>query len=218
MKPPRPSPPRRPGRPAADTADQRERLIDAAIGQFSRRGIASASLRDIARESGVTPALVNYYFGSKEKLVSLVIEERVMPALLGVMASLSAAPPDRLVPAFVRAIGELVDRHPWLPGLWVREILVEGGALRELMLDRVAPLLPQMLAQRFAEQQRNGALNADLDPRLLVVSMIGLTMFTHAARPIWSRMFAGPDIDNAQLQRHTLALLERGLEIPHDDH
>lgn len=209
----RPALPRKPGRPLADTPDQRERLIDIALRQFSARGIGSVSLREIARESGVTPALVTYYFGSKDQLVATVIETRVMPAVVGVFGPLAQAVPADLIPAFVRGIGELVDRHPWLPGLWVREILVEGGALRELMLDRIAPILPQMLAQRFAEQQRAGALNPDLDPRLLVVSMIGLTLFTHASRPIWTRVFAGDAIDSAQLQNHTLALLERGLEI-----
>ena len=105
----------------------------------------------------------------------------------------------------------MVARNPWLPGLWVREILTEGGALRELLLERIAPALPRALAQRFAEQQRLGTLNADLDPRLLVVSMIGLTLFVHAAQPVWSRIFDASDITAEQLQRHTLALLARGL-------
>ena len=38
--------------------------------------------------------------------------------------------------------------------LWVREVLCEGGALRELLLSRIAPLIPQAMAARFAAAQQ----------------------------------------------------------------
>lgn len=206
------APSRKPGRPLTDAADLRERLVDVALAQFAAQGIAAATLRGIAKDSGVTPALVTYYFGSKERLVTTVIEERVMPAFAGAMAGLAQVAPDTLVPAFVDAANRMVEKHPWMPGLWVREILTEGGALREMMLEHVAPVLPRMLAERFAAQQRAGTLNPDLDPRLLVVSLIGLTLFAHASRPVWSRIFDAADITSAQLTHHTLSLLQRGLE------
>lgn len=211
MTRPRPTRPRKPGRPLAENADHRERLLDAALALFAEVGIANVALRRIADAAGVTPALVTYYFGNKEQLVASVIEERVLPAFVQGLGAVALSPPEALVPNFVASISATVARHPWLPGLWVREILTEGGALRELMLDRIAPALPRALAQRFAEQQRLGTLNTDLDPRLLVVSMIGLTLFVHAAQPVWSRIFDASDITAEQLQRHTLALLARGL-------
>ena len=70
--------PRRPGRPRAEDANQRERLLDAAVECFASDGIAATSLRAIAVRAGVTPALVNYYFGSKERLLEVFIAERVM--------------------------------------------------------------------------------------------------------------------------------------------
>ena len=56
---------RAPGRPAADAPDQRSAALDAALACFVRQGIAATSLRDIAREAGVTPALLHYYFGDR---------------------------------------------------------------------------------------------------------------------------------------------------------
>lgn len=206
--------PRRPGRPVTDAADLRERLVDVALAQFTAQGIAATTLRSIAKDSGVTPALVTYYFGNKDSLVTTVISERVVPAFAEAMGGLAQLPPDALVPAFVDATSAMVERHPWMPSLWVREILTEGGALREMMLTHIAPVLPRMLAERFAARQREGQLNRDLDPRLLVVSMIGLTLFVHASRPVWSRVFDASDITSLQLKNHTLALLERGLGSP----
>lgn len=199
----------------AAAIDHRERLLDAALAEFVARGIATVSLRGVAKQAGVTPALVSYYFGSKEQLVATVIEERVLPVFAEAAATLAGMASNDLVSGFVAGIGDMVERHPWLPGLWVREILTEGGALRELMVERIAPQLPRKLAARFARMQDAGSLNADLDPRLLVVSLMGLTLFAHAARPVWTRIFEADDIGTEQLQRHTLALLMRGLEMKH---
>lgn len=206
---------RAPGRPIGDSADIRARLLDAAIACFARHGIAATSLRAIATEGGVTPAMLHYYFGDKAQLQQAVIEERLLPATAQLRETLAAAGDDiaALVAAFVRGIGEVIARHPWLPSLWVREVLCDGGALREVMLQRIAPQIPQMLAQRFTEAQKQGRLNPDLDPRLLMVSLVGLTMFPAAGAPIWRRIFDADDLDAAALRLHTLALLDRGIGV-----
>jgi AcrR family transcriptional regulator len=206
-------PRRLPGRPAGDGPDLREHMLDAAIACFSREGIAATSLRAIAMQASVTPALLHYYFGDKAQLQQAVVEERLMPAFASLREPLLRAGDDvaALVAAFVRGVGELVARHPWLPSLWVREVLCEGGALRELLLTRVAPQLPHLLAQRFSAAQRAGHLNRDLDPRLLVVSLVGLTLFPAAGAPIWRQFFDADDLDAEAMRAHTMALLEHGI-------
>jgi AcrR family transcriptional regulator len=206
-------PGRRAGRPAGDAPDLRSRMLDAAIACYVREGIAATSLRAIAAEAAVTPALLHYYFGDKAQLQQAVVEERLMPAFASLREPLLRAGDNvaALVAGFVRGIGELVARHPWLPSLWVREVLCEGGALRELLLTRIAPQLPHLLAQRFAAAQRNGDLNPDLDPRLLVVSLVGLTLFPAAGAPIWRQFFEADDLDADALRDHTIALLDRGI-------
>ncbi len=213
-----PSRPRAPGRrPTAESADLRATLLDAALACFVRRGIAASSLRDIAAEAGVTPALVHYYFGDKAQLQQAVVAERLLPVVAQMRAPVAQAGGDvaGLVAGFVQGIGGVVARHPWLPTLWVREILCEGGALRGMMIDRIGPMLPQMMSAHFAEAQRSGRLNPDLDPRLLVVSLVGLTMFPLASAPIWRQLFGADDLDFDDLRRHTLVLLDRGLELDH---
>jgi AcrR family transcriptional regulator len=206
------TPARRAGRPAGDAPDLRPRLLDAAIACYVRTGIAATSLRAIAAEASVTPALLHYYFGDKAQLQQAVVEERLMPAFASLREPLLRADDvAALVAGFVRGIGDLVARHPWLPSLWVREVLCEGGALRELLLTRIAPQLPHVLAQRFAAAQRDGELNPDLDPRLLVVSLVGLTLFPAAGAPIWRQFFEADDLDADALRDHTIALLDRGI-------
>ena len=205
--------PRRPGRPRADETNQRERLLNAAVTCFAAEGIAATSQRTIAVRAGVTPALLNYYFGSKDKLLDAFIAERVKPVIAALRESLLAAgsEPHALVAAFVRGIHGVVERYPWWPQLWVREVLADRGALREVLAQQILPQIAQLVAKTLAGAKERGALPADLDPRLLVVSLIGLTMFPLAAEPIWRRVFAADDVDRAALLRHTLALLDQGL-------
>ena len=202
---------RRPGRPVAG-ADLRTRLLDAAIACFTARGIAGTPLSAIAKASGVTPALLHYYFGDKEKLVEAIVAERLMP-VVGELRALLVQGGDSvdLAAGFVNTTFGLIARHPWFPPLWIREVLCEGGALRELIVKRIAPQVPQQLEQHFRAAQRRGELNADLDPRLLVVSLVGLTLFAAASAPIWQRIFRADDVGTDALRRHALALLDRGI-------
>lgn len=54
---------RRPGSPGT-----RDDILDAARTLFARHGFAGATVRAVAAEAGVDPALVHHYFGTKKKL------------------------------------------------------------------------------------------------------------------------------------------------------
>ncbi|HQE06718.1 TetR/AcrR family transcriptional regulator [Thermomonas sp.] len=206
---------RAPGRPAADAPDQRASVLDAALACFVRQGIGATSLRDIAREAGVTPALLHYYFGDKPQLQAAVVEERLMPVMAMLREPLQQAGDDvaALIAGFVGGVGKMAIAHPWLPPLWVREVLCEGGALRDVMFRRVGPVIPNMMAARFAAAQARGEIQPDLDPRLLMVSLVGLTLFPIAGAPIWRQLFEADDLDIETLRKHTLTLLDRGVGI-----
>src|SRR6267142_2411501 len=61
---------RKPKAPEANRA----RIIQAAIDEFASRGFKGASMDAIAARTDTTRALINYYFGSKEKLYLAVLE------------------------------------------------------------------------------------------------------------------------------------------------
>ncbi len=64
-----------------------ETIIESAIKLFSNKGFEGTSVRDIAAEAGVNVAMINYYFGSKEKLFEKVVEHKAL-FLKGVFADL----------------------------------------------------------------------------------------------------------------------------------
>jgi AcrR family transcriptional regulator len=218
-RPHRSTAPRSRGRPGGDAANQRHALLDAAIALFGQRGIAATPLSAIARQAHVTPALLHYYFGNREKLVEAVVEERLMPLVGPVMAGVANldadADPRKALPQLAGDMIRIIAAAPWLPPLWVREILCEGGQLREALLSRVAPGVAIKVAALTRRGQAAGLVNPDLEPQLLLATLIGLTIFMLAAAPIWRRLPGSADIDTEALTRHVLALLRSGLEPPH---
>ena len=69
------------------------------------------------------------------------MEERVMPVMAMLREPLQQAGDDvaALIAGFVGGVGKIATAHPRLPPLWVREVLCEGGALRDVMFQRVGP-------------------------------------------------------------------------------
>jgi AcrR family transcriptional regulator len=59
----------------------RERILEAARGEFSARGYEKTSVRGIAKAAGVDSALVHHYFGTKEQVFASAIEVAFAPAL-----------------------------------------------------------------------------------------------------------------------------------------
>lgn len=61
--------------PSDAVVDTRARILEAAFQRLAREGYAALSVREIAKDAGLNHALINYYFGTKERLVVEVFEE-----------------------------------------------------------------------------------------------------------------------------------------------
>lgn len=56
--------------------DKKQHIISHAMQLFADKGFEATSIRDLAKVADVNVAMVNYYFGSKEKLMEAIIEEK----------------------------------------------------------------------------------------------------------------------------------------------
>ncbi|KAB1797262.1 TetR/AcrR family transcriptional regulator, partial [Klebsiella pneumoniae] len=109
--------PRRPGRPRGKkpgTAN-REQLMDIALTLFARDGAARVSLNAIAKEAGVTPAMLHYYFSSRDALVTQLIEERFMPLRNHISRIFVDHPQDPVLALtmMVETLGHMAEKNAW---------------------------------------------------------------------------------------------------------
>lgn len=73
----------------------RKQILDASLHLFSRRGFARTTVRDIAREAGITDAAIYYHFQSKREVLKALVEERGFVAGLQQLERVSADLPLR---------------------------------------------------------------------------------------------------------------------------
>ncbi len=72
------------GQPARDPEATRAQILDAAEEEFARYGLAGARIDAIAAQTGVTKAMIYYYFGSKEGVYEAVLE-RILTVWKGML-------------------------------------------------------------------------------------------------------------------------------------
>jgi len=206
--------PRGPGRPAAGLArDAREQLLTAATTLFAEQGVAATTFAMIAKRAGLTPAMLHYYFSDRDALLDAVVAERLAALIASVWQPVTPGDsPDAMIRGIVDRLLAGIGRMPWVPSTWMREVLNDGGLLR----SRVLRLLPfdsvRTVGSAIAHGQASRTINPDLDPSLLVFSILGLVMLHSATAGFWAEIFHRPIPTREALARHITGLLLHGLD------
>ena len=203
-----------PGRPAASLErDARDLLLAAATDLFATHGVAATTFAMIAERAGLTPAMVHYYFANREQLLDVVVEERLAPLIASVwMPVNTGAAPEELIRGIVERMLAGIERMPWIPSTWMREVLNEGGLLRSRMLRQLPFEKVKILSEAVARGQASQAINPNLDPALIVFSIIGLVMLHTATVSFWAEVFARKKPNGDVMCRHITGLLLHGLQ------
>ena len=211
MKPTAPS--RSAGRPAAHPdRDTRALLLTAATELFAEQGVAATTFSTIARRAGLTPAMVHYYFAEREQLIDAVVDERLVPLINYVWEPvLPGGDPAEMLAGVVHRLLLQIEKAPWVPSTWMREILNEGGLLRERMLRRLPRDKVRLVGEVIAKGQRLHTVNADLVPLLVAFSALGLVMLHMATIRVWGEIFERPPLDTKNIEHHITGLLLHGL-------
>ena len=178
---------RKPKAPEANRA----RIVKAAIDEFASRGFKGASMDAIAARTHTTRALINYYFGGKEKLYLAVLEHvyaeiREAEGLLDL---------DHLAP--VVAIRRIVQftfdyylGHEGFVRLVVAENQAKGRHLKKSPAMRTLnrPII-DTLAGVIARGARDGSFRAGIDPVDVHMMIAALGMFNVTNQHTFSAIF-----------------------------
>jgi AcrR family transcriptional regulator len=201
---------------AATGTDTRELLLNAATTLFAEHGIAATTVAKIAAHVGVTSAMIHYYFKNRDQLLDAIVEERILRCITSIWDPITGDEPDpaALIKDMVIRIVGATESMPCLPSLWIREVVSEGGLLREKVLPRIPLDKLQLFVDCIASGQKQGRVNPDIDPRLLFFSVLGLTMLPLAMDKVWKRIPLMAGVGKEQLINHAIALLLHGLSRP----
>jgi AcrR family transcriptional regulator len=146
----------------------RQRILTAARRLFADQGYERATIRAIAAEAAINPAMVIRYYGSKEGLFAAVAD------LDFKAATLTAVPVPRLGEALVRHVLDLWDDPQGGAAL---AAMMRASISNEVARDRIVAQFSAQLAALFS------ALGPRVMPAapFIATQILGMTM----ARYIW---------------------------------
>ncbi len=150
----------------------REAILDAARGYFERHGYERATIRAIAAEAGVDPALVHHYFGSKDRLLVAALQLPVNPR--DVVPELLNGP--------VEEIGERLLRR--VLSVWGAD-WASGGHMISLIRTSVTHENAAQMMREFFTREIIGRLAEKLEvpqPRLRIALVASQLMGLALAR------------------------------------
>jgi AcrR family transcriptional regulator len=154
--------------------DKREIILSTAMKLFGQKGFEGTSVREIASGADVNPAMISYYFGSKEKLFEKLVEHKAS-FLKGVFAELVNNRSISQIEKLFIIIDSYIDRmfqSPQFHHLLHRELSLERrpqmkNAISEILLRNFVSI--RKIIQDGIE---SGEFNA-IDPELTIASILG---------------------------------------------
>ncbi len=155
-----------PRRMGTETSETRVRLLDVTERIMIDDGYAAVSSRRIAKDAGVTPALVHYYFGTLDDLFLALLRRRAEQQLARQERRMSAERP-------LRSIWEVSkDRD----GAGLLTELMALANHRKVIRTELAAYAERFRAiQLKALEDHVAALGIDVPPVVLLVLIAGLS-------------------------------------------
>jgi TetR/AcrR family fatty acid metabolism transcriptional regulator len=162
-------------RPVASTrgGNKRERILDAAVRVFARKGFHATRVSEVAKAAGVADGTIYLYFDSKEHLLVSLFEDRVQRLLAYLESELPrvATAPRKLQRIIELQLGLLEGERDLAE---VVTIILRQST--KLMKEHAAPKFTaylDVIARVIAEGQAAGELRADVSPHLAARAVFG---------------------------------------------
>lgn len=200
-RPSSPSTARRTGRRPGD-GRTRDAILEAARHSFGRSGYSGTTIRGVARDAGVDPALVHHYFGTKDELFAAALELPIDPTTLvpHLLAGGTDGLGERVVLTFVGTWDGVPGQGPMLALLRSAVTDESSAASLRAFLSRVVlgPLAAAAGAERpelrasLAASQVVGLAVARYVLRLEPLASLDASELAQVVGPTLDRYLAGP--------------------------
>jgi AcrR family transcriptional regulator len=192
----------------------RNQILDAAEIEFAVTGLGAARTDAIAAQTGVTKAMIYYYFQSKEELYRAVLERCFTESLEKMeQLQLDCLPPDAALVRLLEQILCCISENPRIGSILSLEAIQNKGKyypkkLGDLLYGTIIHILEQGITAGVFRQ---------LEPRHTAVNIIGTCAFYFTAQEnlkyLWpGKRLLGKDL----LQQHaqeSLDLIMAGVRV-----
>jgi AcrR family transcriptional regulator len=191
-----------------DRARTRAEILDVATSEFAEHGYSGARVDEIAERTRTTKRMLYYYFGSKERLYTEVLER----AYAEIRAAEQTVDVEHLDPlAAIRRLAELTFEHHEAHPNFIRLVSIENIHRAEHMhasgrfADLNMPAIDRI--RRILERGRaDGTFTRDADPVDVHMIISAYCVFRVANRYTWRTLFSR-DLLDPRAREHYRAML-----------
>ena len=162
-----------------ETMTTEQRILKAADKIFTQKGYAATRTRDIAEEAGTNLALLNYYFGSKEKLFKYVVQGK-LKMLLGAMGpalSDGQISLEEKIILITENYTSLLLENEELPIFILNELTVNRELFAKITQNT------RQIAQPVIEKQLKER-GIEISATDLIINVLSMTLFPFIAKPL----------------------------------
>ncbi len=168
-----------------------EKILVAAQEVFTQKGMDGARMQEIANKAGINKALLHYYFRTKQKLFEAIFEmvfSKIFPNLMAMVHS--DLPFEERLGIFLEKYIELLQKNPFLPTFILKEMNRNPEILASIIKSNGVD--PKEVIAMFQKEMEAGKIRK-MDPRDVLINMLGLSIFPVAAGPLLNIMFFDND-------------------------
>ena len=184
--------------------DKQLAIINAAQKLFAVSGFDGTSVRDIAQEAGVNVAMISYYFGSKEKLMEAVFEQRTNNIRIKVenlLQDTKLSCLDKmnvLIDDYVEKFIQQQEFHK----IMLREQLIEkdtpiAGLIHELKKRNLSSI-----KKLIQEGQKSGEFRKNVDMVLMMTTLVGTVSQMIASQRFYKDVHNLEQLPEIEFQKH----------------
>jgi len=200
----------KPGKNARDV------IMAAARAEFAEKGFNGARVDSIAARSGLNKQLVYYYFGSKDDLYRVALEEAYSEIRLREKnLDLRSLPPEDAIIRLIDFSLSYLSQHREFIRMLADENALGGPHVKDSeAFHRTNSPLIEMIGETLREGESQGVFRKGIDPLDLYISIAGMTFFYFANSFTMSAIF-GRDLSTPEAlevyRNHIVTLTLTGL-------
>jgi AcrR family transcriptional regulator len=167
--------------------DVESKILEAATTVFIQKGLAGASMQEIADEANISRTSLHYYYRNKDKLFDVVFEQVVNAFITQVVDIIKAdIPPVEKLKNFVDGYLDFMLDNPGYVSFMVHDLNATPERMVKLMLSKDFNL--EMLKNQIVAEIRGNRRN-EFDVAQFWASLIGMCIMPFVFKPMITKFF-----------------------------
>lgn len=155
--------------------DKQLQIIATAESLFASKGFEGTSVRDIAEAAGINIAMISYYFGSKEKLMEALFDQRTGHIIMRIESLLkddSLNPFEKVYVLIDEHINKAVDLQLFYKIMVMEHMINKNHAITNALRDLKKRNIG-VVTQLVEDGQAKGFFRPGVDVVMMMYTMIG---------------------------------------------